>query len=196
MARGKTLNFISNGEIIGEINDRGSIIRNAREAVEILKRQGRYKEQSQAMLMFHQARSFAKISRNIHQQSLIVPPYDPSTCAPFVVNAAFACEMYLKMMLRLHDKQKNTHNLIALFKLLPNKLKDQINKITKQKEGDFRLESHLFKDQLKTISNAFVDWRYIYEQEEASININRILLILAVLDTLACSEIKNESKAH
>ncbi|TCI03720.1 hypothetical protein EZV61_09270 [Corallincola luteus] len=190
MTKDKTLGVISKGTKVGEIADTGSPIGNAEKAIEILKREGLFAEQSQSKLMFRQARSFSKISRDIHQASLLVPPYNPEACAPFVVNAAFASEMYLKTLLSLSDQSKNTHTLSSLFKLLPNKLKDQINKITKDKSAVFQVEASLFKDHLKTINNAFVDWRYIYEHKQATVNINKILLILTVLDTLACNEVQ------
>ncbi|UPW20317.1 hypothetical protein M0C34_08670 [Agarivorans sp. TSD2052] len=187
----KYLKIMDKDKEIGKIPDSGDPVENAKRYTQFLKDKNLYVEFSQSTLMFKQARAFAKIARDIHSKSLLKPPFSQEASAPFVVNSAFACEMYLKTLQNIYGKAEEIHSLSSLFKHLPNKLKDKINKLTKEKSVEFQIQSKtLFKDHIKTISNAFVDWRYIYEQESATVNISVILLILTVLDTLACSEVK------
>ncbi len=187
----KYLRIMDHGKEVGKIPDSGDPIENAKRYIEYLKENDQYVEFSNTQLMFKQARAFAKIARDIRSKSLTKPPFSQEAPAPFVVNATFACEMYLKALQSITNEAENTHNLSQLFKHLPNKLKDKINKLTKEKSTGFLIDGKiLFKDHIKTISNAFVEWRYIYEKETASINISVILLILTVLDTLVCGELK------
>jgi hypothetical protein len=193
MEEAKYLKVISNNLEIGKILDSGDPVDNAKRYIQLLKDKNLYVEISQTKLMFKQARSFATVSRDIHRGYLVSPPFNQEVVAPFVVNAAFACEMYLKALQSLTGQIDETHSLNVLFRHLPNKMKDKINALNRQKAAQFQLESRTsFKEHLKTISNAFVDWRYIYEQEKATANISVILLILTVLDTHLCNELKKK----
>ncbi|WP_046007477.1 hypothetical protein [Pseudoalteromonas rubra] len=187
----KYLKIIDKDKEIGKIIDSGDRLENSKRYIQFLKDENLYLELSQSKLMFKQARAFAKIARGIHSKSLRKPPFSHEACAPFVVNSAFACEMYLKTLQNIYGKAEEIHNLSSLFKHLPNKVKDKVNKFTKEKSAEFKIHSKtLFKDHTKTISNAFLDWRYIYEKESATVNVNVILLILTLLDTLAYYEVK------
>ncbi|BAJ02399.1 hypothetical protein SVI_2428 [Shewanella violacea DSS12] len=187
----KYLKIMDKDKEIGKIPDSGDPIENVKRYTQFLKDENIFVKLSQTKLMFKQARSFAKIAKDIHSKSLFKPPFDHEASAPFVVNSAFACEMYLKALQSVYGEPEGIHNLSQLFKHLPNKLKDKVNKLTKEKSITFQLNNKtLFKDHLKTISNAFIDWRYIYEKDSATVNLSVILLILTVLDTLACNEIK------
>jgi hypothetical protein len=187
----KYLKILDKDQVLGNIIDSGDPIENAKRYTQFLKDKNLYVELSQSKLMFKQARSFAKIAKDIHSKSLLKPPFDQEASAPFVVNSAFACEMYLKALQSVYGEPEEIHSLSQLFKHLPNKLKDKVNKLTKEKSTSFKLNStKLFKDHIKTISNAFIDWRYIYEKDNVTVNLSVILLILTVLDTLACNEIK------
>lgn len=74
---------------------------------------------------------------------------------PIITNMAFACELFLKSLLKRDGKQTRGHKLIELFEALKDELKDDI--IGSE-------ESEEFKCNLSKISNLFVDWRYVYEQ--------------------------------
>lgn len=82
---------------------------------------------------------------------------------PVGVNSAFACEVFLKILLKIHNvDNKKSHNLKSLFELLPDKLKNSIKTHLQN--------CHLWKDalgqeNLDIISNAFNSWRYIYEHD-------------------------------
>ena len=77
---------------------------------------------------------------------------------PAIVNAAFSCELYFKSMI---NEQVRGHDLKELFEQLnvskQEFIREQINnEFSKNKIFDFDLC-------LKHISNAFAEWRYIYE---------------------------------
>ena len=82
-------------------------------------------------------------------------------CPPVMVNAAFACEMFLKGILIAHGidykkllKQRKGHGLKALYDLLPKEEYKEFLKIPGKDTFDKKLEAH---------SNDFVNWRYYIE---------------------------------
>lgn len=82
---------------------------------------------------------------------------------PIITNMAFACELFLKSLLKQHGKQLNNHRLLELFNELNKDLETEIIGSDNPKD---------FKCNLSKISNLFVDWRYIYEQPLAAIEFN------------------------
>lgn len=79
--------------------------------------------------------------------------------APCVVNASFACEMYLKaLLIDCHIDYKHEHNLYNLFELIPQKEKVLICRIC---SGTDDMDS--FISVLKEHSDDFCDTRYFIE---------------------------------
>lgn len=81
--------------------------------------------------------------------------------APAVVNAAFACEMFLKaLLLHYGISYKKEHVLINLFDMLPDNTKDKINQFCGMKD-----DTQVFRNTLSRHSNDFTDIRYFVENE-------------------------------
>lgn len=83
---------------------------------------------------------------------------------PSVVNAAFSCELSIKAILNRYEipipRGNEGHKIDILFSLLPNELQAKI-KTT--------VNTPTFCPDLQTISNSFVDWRYVFELNSATI---------------------------
>ena len=81
---------------------------------------------------------------------------------PPIVNAAFSCEVFLKLLLHLDqiDFQKS-HKLKQLFEMLPPEIMETVKYQTVQKCGHWK--DLWNQDILSQVSNAFEKWRYIYE---------------------------------
>lgn len=92
---------------------------------------------------------------------------------PAVVNAAFACEVFCKALLKYDDiPYKKVHKLADLYNKLPNDIKDCIKSIVIYKYGKWK--DNFGFDCLDNISNVFAKWRYIFEHdwsESASIHL-------------------------
>ena len=88
----------------------------------------------------------------------------PTVVIPSVVCYAFAAEVNLKVILLAHGKKARGHDLAALYTLLPTPIKDEIRKFVSVEDAEF-------VKQLARISNAFVDWRYVYEAKGRSLNV-------------------------
>lgn len=78
---------------------------------------------------------------------------------PAIVNAAFACELYFKSML----EQPWGHKLKDLFEQLDRKIQLQL-----KNEFNTNFTKHPvynFDGFLSDISDAFIEWRYIFEEQ-------------------------------
>ena len=79
---------------------------------------------------------------------------------PCVVNGAFACELFLKAIIGASDPNgvPKSHRLKGLFSMLDQKTQADI-------EAEYLNTSRLpLCDLLDESDNAFIDWRYAYEQ--------------------------------
>lgn len=175
---------------VGYVKDVDDQIEAARLAQELLKSQGLWRDIPKSESIYGQAQSFANASAHIYDKDLKSLPRNPQGICPFVVNAAFSAEMYLKCLQEIHGEVTESHVLTALFKSLPNKVKDKINKNCKNFESQYEVESGvLFKDHLKSINHAFVNWRYIYEKSVETVNIQQTIFVLQVLHETAAVEL-------
>ena len=85
---------------------------------------------------------------------------------PAFVNGFFACELYLKSILRANNIISTGHNIEELFNHLPTELKKTIeNKFSNEAKSINGLNSIEFNELLKKISLGFEFWRYVYEDE-------------------------------
>lgn len=107
------------------------------------------------------ADSFYKAFERCMEQRVLSEDKFEILVVPGTVNIAFACELYLKAILRESGNKTKLHNLEKLYVKLPDEIK---NEIEKNFNGDD------FLKELKGICNAFVDWRYVYEKETIEIN--------------------------
>ncbi len=90
---------------------------------------------------------------------------------PATVNSAFACEVYLKTLLVFYDiqfqkllKPKDRHKITELFTLLPEETQARIKLATEAYYGG-SWKDGFGLDRINSLSEAFVKWRYSYEQE-------------------------------
>lgn len=104
---------------------------------------------------------------------------------PAIVNAAFSCEVFLKLLLRLEqiDCQKS-HNLKQLFEKLPPEIMETVKYQTIQKYGSWK--DLWGRDILSQVSDAFEKWRYFYEIDRTKSGSIRfdISFLLAFRDAL------------
>ena len=93
---------------------------------------------------------------------------------PAIVNYAFACEQYLKCLLQKQGNLRRDagHKLKELFDSLPPEDQQYI--------AD-QLQMSDFTELLVSISEAYVEWRYIYELESSAINLDFLRKFCALL---------------
>jgi hypothetical protein len=174
---------------VGYVKDVSDPKETIRLAQELIKSKGLSREISKSESIYNQAQSFANTAAYLYEKDLKSLPRNPQSITPFVVNAAFSAEMYLKCLQEVHGQITESHVLTVLFKSLPNKVKDKINKTSKKFESQYQIEKGvLFKNHLKNINNAFVDWRYIYEKKYESLNIQQTIFVIQVLHEVSVIE--------
>ncbi|HSI38839.1 MAG TPA: hypothetical protein VK946_07195 [Methylotenera sp.] len=82
---------------------------------------------------------------------------------PAIVSTAFAVELYFKSIVTLEGSIAKGHNLSVLFeRLSPNSQATLV--------ASFKIDSSAFKQKLAGISDAFIEWRYIFEQQSANLD--------------------------
>lgn len=82
---------------------------------------------------------------------------------PAVVCAAFGIELCLKAIITIEKGKATGHELRKLFIRLSPQSKDAL-------AVALSLEEKVLRQKLSSISGAFVEWRYIYESQSASID--------------------------
>jgi hypothetical protein len=118
------------------------------------------KTMTQAMV--RQAVGFATAARDLFEKYLAIATPDPKVMEPFVVNAAFAIEIYLKTLHAGAGARRKEHGLIELYDALPQPIKDSIDaraaKLKDEYEG-----AGAFRAQLAQLDEGFRRWQEVYE---------------------------------
>lgn len=113
---------------------------------------------------------------------------------PFIVNKAFACEVYLKLILKEDGfdinklDSRDRHKLDVLYKKTNASFKEYIIKTFSKVYGSkINLEI-----EIKKISNVFTKWRYIYEYVDKvnTVNYGFLNVFCEILDRYAYQLIK------
>lgn len=85
-------------------------------------------------------------------------------------NMAFVCELYMKTVIYLQKKEKRGHYLNELFKKLPSNIREEVKNhmVSDASKRDFDLN-------LKEISHAFEELRYLFEKPSMAYNHNFLI---------------------
>ena len=132
--------------------------------------------------IFVHADGFQKAVRYLNK-----PPesglFDPFCFAAMITNSAFASELYLKCLIQIETQQviRAEHDLKKLFSRLPAATQEEIEKpfnaemskavsydlsrVSKEEAEVIAKKSRNFREALAKGRDAFVKWRYLYEDE-------------------------------
>jgi len=180
---------IHSGRCIGEIEDSGDPLRNAGLAKDVAIKAGVCHAEDRARVMFRHAVAFWNVAKNICETDLPDVFTKPQVLPPFVVNAAFAVEMYLKCLHQAHDQPKRGHGLIDLFEALPPPVKERLGACATTLAGQYGVKGEQpFGSHLEHLDAAFVKWRYIYEEMQY-IEVQTVVFVAHVLHQTAVEEL-------
>ena len=118
---------------------------------------------------------------------------------PGIVNSAFACEVFIKSMLVYHGMTLNqikshSHGLEGLWQAYVVKDGQTASQVQESIRMYFQSDDDtLFDRKLKEASNAFVDWRYMYEGREAELNLHFLMAFREILRTTCCQQLYRKS---
>lgn len=93
---------------------------------------------------------------------------------PYVVDKSFACEVYLKLLILLDrdfNCKKIGHNIFKLYSKTNDTFKADFLKVFKCKYGE-KADEIFLQNEIRNISNVFVEWRYIYEKTDLEKRVN------------------------
>jgi hypothetical protein len=182
-----------NGVVVGEVPAMGDLKLDAIAAHEFLKNKGLLKERSPAGEIFSTAIAFANTSAHLYENGLRKEPTKGVSIVPFIVNAAFAIELYFKALAKKHDTTLKGHELLKLYGSLPQKALIEIEVAIPKCANNRKLVSPNFVGYLKELNNAFVDWRYIFEKSGAEIvHVEPTIFVMQVLHEAFLSNVKPE----
>ncbi|MDR1549508.1 MAG: hypothetical protein LBT06_13100 [Hungatella sp.] len=110
-----------------------------------------------------------------------------------IVNSAFACEVFIKSLLVFHGRRVEkikSHELRLLWK----KFKEEDYKTAllveeRMQEWFNSGNENMFDELLSNASDAFEYWRYIYEKQDGSININFLRGFRNLLREVCCNQL-------
>ena len=172
-----------NGIVVGEVVSTGDIERDTEAVRAFLESKGLRKDISLFQGMFNQAVAFANTSALLYERDLRRPPRKGVSCTPFVVNAAFSIELYLKALAQKHGIALRGHELAKLFKALPIQALSEIETVIPRCAANRALgEEPDFPRYLRELNTAFVDWRYCYELERTgAVSIEPTIFVMEVL---------------
>lgn len=103
------------------------------------------------------------------------------TIIPAIVLKTFSCELYMKSLLTISNI-KRIHKLDELFMCLSKEDKDNIQEIIiciLSKNKSYEIDD--FNKDLRKVSNAFVEWRYFYEDSKIEINLEFLNALFGTL---------------
>ena len=112
--------------------------------------------------MMGTARAFLNAAKRCNDPPVQQLGWSHPLIVPIITNAAFACELFLKTLLKKHSSLKQGHNLLELFQSIPEETKNEIIGSNDSQE---------FIEELNQISCLFEEWRYIYENQLRSLNL-------------------------
>lgn len=178
-----------NGVLVGEIEATGCYENDMDAVRTFLDERGLRKEIPICQAMFNGATSFANTAAYLYKRDLQRTPRMGVSLVPFIVNTAFALELYLKALSQKHGiTPKATHELVKLYRSLPDKAHFEIETVTPKcaLERNF-VDTPEVELCLKKVNNAFREWRYFYENERLGpVPIEPTIFVLQVLHEAYC----------
>lgn len=112
-----------------------------------------------------------------------------------LVNSVFACEVFIKLLLVYHGRtfeqmKDMRHGLRGLWDEFKKKDPETASYVEQNMQEWFKSEdANMFDRLLNEASNAFKYWRYIYEEESGSINLNFLKGFRLILREICCKQL-------
>jgi hypothetical protein len=157
-----------NGKEIGEYESTGDDLKDMQIIDKRLREKGLInKPPCKISSMKWQADSFAATAQDLYRRDLSLTPIkNIYSLTPFIVNAAFSIEVYLKIIYKINGKEAKGHDLWELYDHLPKEAKDSILVAAQDVRPDYKHSDGAdFLSCLSSLRNSFVKWRYVYEHD-------------------------------
>jgi hypothetical protein len=181
-----------NGIIVGEVLATGDRDMDIEVMRQFLKDKRLHKEVTKVQAMFRQALSFSTTAAHLHRTDLLKAPRNGLSLAPFVVNSAFAVELYLKTLHEIGGTSIRGHELLDLYDKLSDATRNVVIKHALANGKNFGAPvttADQFRTFVAEINNSFVEWRYCYETgKTGAVSIQPTIVVMKAVDA-ACREL-------
>ena len=182
--------ILFNGVLVGSYEATGDMEKDAQATRDFLSKKGLLKEITENDQMFGLANSFAEVANAIYSNHLKKSPYKGSSTVPFVVNATFSIELYLKTINNAYGNKIKVHNLVKLYANIPKAGKEIFITASNDVRPKYQLEIGAnIHTCIESLSCAFEDWRYLYEKNRMSVELQSIRYTMNVAFE-ACSRVR------
>ncbi len=130
------------------------------------------------------ATAFANTAAFLYERDLKQPvSRKPFHVVPFIVNASFAVELFLKALGHRYGVRLGGHELLSLFEELPLEAAMEVQAASARVAVS--TEPPQFQNStvaLTELNSAFVDWRYTHEKKMLGpINLESVVLLVKVM---------------
>jgi hypothetical protein len=179
---------VLNGLVVGEVEATGDDDQDIQAVSVFLDERGLRKKVSRYQATYNAALAFANTSAYLYEHDLRHAPRKGVSVAPFVVNAAFAIELYFKALAQKHHVTLHGHKLVQLHKSLPAKALEEIQRVTPQCARDRRLNGVPdFAAYVSDLNDVYSQWRYFFEKDHAGkVEIEPTIFVMQVLHAACC----------
>lgn len=179
--------ILVNGVVVGSCKTTGNNVEDARIVSEFLKSKGLHQEVTINDAMYQQANSFATVANDLYEKGLKKSPYNGSCVPPFVVNGIFSVELYLKAIHNVYGNKIRGHHLASIYKGMPRQGKEYFLSAAKDIRPKYSLkEGQDIHSCLDSLSRAFEQWRYLYENNGLETEIQSVRYTMHVAHEACC----------
>jgi hypothetical protein len=170
-----------NGVIVGEYLGSDDYFEDVAAAREFLRQKGVWKAPSLPQTIYGQASAFAYVANETYKELMRREPDRPIVAAPFIVNAAFCVELFLKSLHAVNGQTRRGHKLVPLFDALPEARRAELGADAQRfapAHGEVA-GSVDFRALLTMLNDTFRKWRYVYEETHAGpIHLQQTILVM------------------
>lgn len=146
--------------------------------------------------MFEHACAFSDCAELCEKETSFIKHRLKSHTVSGIVNSAFACEIYIKMLLVYYGtpiRSVKEHDLSKLWEMLKRKKPNITQRIEKKMSEWYNFRESNFDVILSRVADSFEKWRYVYELQKAAIDINFLKGFRILLREACCRKLHKQS---
>jgi len=187
--------ILVNGIVVGSYEATGDYIKDIEVVDKIIKEKGLHKEVTTNDSMFGQANHFSRVAEDIYKDAFKQSPFKGGFMGPFVVNATFSIELYLKTIHNVYGNNIRGHHLYNIYKGMPKLGKTHFLRSASDVRPLYSLsDGEDIQTCLTNLSKAFEEWRYIYEKNHLHVEIQSVRYTMHTCYE-ACSRVRESVKS-
>ena len=179
--------ILLNGIVVGSHDATGNTLEDAKAVEALLKGKGLHKEVTKNDAMYNQACAFSSVANDLYQRDLKKSPFKGTSVSPFIVNAVFSIELYMKTIHNAYGNNIKGHHLVSLHKGMPKKGKEHFTNAANDIRNRYQLEINSdIHTCLASLNKAFEQWRYLYEHNQIGTELQSIRYTMHAAHEACC----------